>query len=73
MNNFQELQAKNMAGFHQSNARIKKQFDKTRELYQLIGNIVELYIPAVVDTFDDFFGGDSQDKSKLNNKEQSNQ
>ena len=71
MNNFQELQAKNMADFPRSSERIKRQFDKTRELYQLIGNIVELYFPAVIDTFDDFFGGDKPSAARKDTDDRS--
>jgi len=68
MNNFQKLEAKNMAGFSESERRIKKQFERTRELYQLIGNMVDLYFPGVVGTVNGMLRADKTRNIKNNKK-----
>ena len=71
MNNFQELESQKLNTFEESTQRVKKNVDKSMDLYRFVGNIFDLYFPKIVGFMNAVLGGEppSQNKSKYPNKQ----
>lgn len=51
MNNFQLLEKEMAQGKEQRFTKIRKDLNETRGLFQMIGDLVDLFFPKLIDTF----------------------
>ena len=72
MNNFQKLESQKLDTFDESTRKVKKNVDKSMDLYRFVGNIFDLYFPKIVGFMNAILGGETDDnraKSKYPNKQ----
>ena len=62
VNNFEQWQKKHEKVHPDTKDRIKQRVDKSMDMYEFIGEIVELYVPKVLGYMNLFLGGRPQVK-----------
>ena len=67
-NNFEKIEEDLISQFGEPPKSVKRNIDESFSIFRMIGNIIELFMPKVIEVFVNLAGGDKDDSGKNKNK-----